>query len=116
MTIALEDITSMTGAGIMNGLILGMSALAYLPVDLKDCIQAKDDMIIFAEWAKLFAHPKQAESTILHNIKGHLAVLTLDVTKLKKDLSHDNYIAAGVVLGEMLAIVTEPIAQAQDLQ
>lgn len=38
-----------------------------------------------------------------------MAALTLDIAKVKKDLSVKNYLAAGEILGEMLAIVTEPV-------
>ena len=40
--IAIEDLVSMTGASLMNGFILYLSALAYIPVDLKECLHAKE--------------------------------------------------------------------------
>jgi len=43
ISIAIEDLVSLTGAGLMNGFILGLSALAYIPVDIKDCLHAKDE-------------------------------------------------------------------------
>ena len=40
--IAIEDLVSLTDAGFMYGFIMGLSALAYIPFDLKDCLHAKD--------------------------------------------------------------------------
>lgn len=93
----------------MNGFILGLSALAYIPHDLKDCIHAKAEAKEFEQWATLFVHPKEAEATISHNIKSHLPALTIDIAKVKMEMSKKAYLQAGVTLGEMLAIVTEPI-------
>ena len=109
ITIAIEDLVSLTGAGLMNGFILGLSALAYIPHDLKDCIHAKAEAKEFEQWATLFVHPKEAEATISHNIKSHLPALTIDIAKVKMEMSKKAYLQAGVTLGEMLAIVTEPI-------
>jgi hypothetical protein len=39
-----------------------------------------------------------------------MAVLTMDIAKVKMEMSHKSYLQAGETLGEMLAIVTEPIA------
>jgi len=45
----------------MNGFVLGISALAYLPVDLKDCIGAETEAKELGEWATMFLKPKEAE-------------------------------------------------------
>jgi len=93
----------------MNGFILGISTLAYIPHNLKDCIHAKADMKEFEKWGSLFIHPKEAEATITHNIKTHLPALTLDIAKVKKEMSNEEFLQAGVTLGEMLYIVTQPV-------
>jgi hypothetical protein len=109
VTIALEDITSFTGAGIMNGFILGISTLAYIPVDVKDCMIAKDDALVFAGWATMFAHPQTFEATVSHNIKTHLPSLLMDIRKIKMDMGKNDWVKVGADFGEMLAIVTEPL-------
>ena len=38
-----------------------------------------------------------------------MAVLTMDIAKVKMEMSKKNYLQAGETLGEMLAIVTEPV-------
>jgi len=87
VTIAIEDLASLTGAGLMNGFILGISTLAYIPHNIRDCIHAKADMKEFEQWGSLFIHPKEAEATISHNIKSHLPALTMDIAKVKMEMS-----------------------------
>jgi hypothetical protein len=47
--------------------------------------------------------------TVEYNIKHHIAALTLEMAKAKKDLAANRYAALGEDLGEMLVIATTPI-------
>lgn len=67
------------------------------------------DLKEFEEWAAHIEHPKELEQTIEQNIKRHIAQLTLDLAKVKKDISNDEWFAAGEELGQMLDIIVGPI-------
>ena len=82
---AYNMIASQTFAGIMNGVILLMSAVMYIPVDLANCIHAKEDIKAFEEWASIFLHPAEVVSTVEYNLKHHFAALSIEITKAKKD-------------------------------
>lgn len=105
---AYDDIASQTFAGLMNGFILLLSTVAYIPVDLENCIHAKEDVKAFEEWASVFAHPLDLPSIVSYNIKHHFAALSIELNKARKDMAGQRWAALGEDLGEMLAIVTVP--------
>jgi len=51
----------------------------------------QDDMVEFEEWAKIFLDPTFAKTTIRENLTAHLATLTFDLAKVKRELGKDQY-------------------------
>ena len=82
---AYNDIASQRFAGIMNGLILLMSTVMYIPQDLMNCVHAKDDIKAFEEWASIFLHPKEVVDTIRYNMLHHFASFTIEMNKVRRD-------------------------------
>lgn len=68
------------------------------------------DLKEFEEWASAVKQPKQLEETIEQNLKRHLPQLTLDLAKVRKDISNGEWFAAGEELGEMLDVLVGPIS------
>jgi hypothetical protein len=106
---AYNDIASQTFAGLMNGFILLLSTVMYIPADLKACIQAGEDIKAFEQWASFLVHPLQLPGLISYNIKHHFAALSIELNKARKDKAGHKWAALGEDLGEMLVIVTNPI-------
>ena len=88
-----------------------MSAVESIPIITQECHSMQDDMVEFKDWAKIFLHPSAAKVTIKDNIKKHLPILTLDLKKAKTDMSKGEYFKAGVILGNMVVIVTTPVTE-----
>jgi hypothetical protein len=86
ITAAIEDLATLSGAGLTSGFLKATTT--------------------YAQFSN-FAIPD--EKTILHNVKAHLPELLMDIAKLKKDIFSKNYLAAGKLLGEMFALISEPI-------
>lgn len=105
---AYNDIASQRFSGIMNGLILLMSTIMYIPQDLKYCINAKDDVKAFEEWASIFLHPKEVIDTIRYNMIHHFASFSIEMNKARKDYAAQNWALLGEDLGELLVIATQP--------
>jgi len=105
---AYNDIASQTFAGIMNGFILLLSTVMYIPSNLATCAHAKDDIAAFEEWASIFAHPLDLPAVVSYNLKHHFASLSIEMNKARKDLAGQYWASLGEDLGEMLVIVTAP--------
>lgn len=95
---------------LINGGILLVSTAAEIPNYLHQCAQMGPDLKEFEEWASVVKQPKQLEATIEQNLKRHLPQLTLDLAKVKKDVSNGEWFTAGEQLGEMLDILVGPIS------
>jgi hypothetical protein len=102
-------IASETMAGMMNGAILAMSAIMYLPHDALECIKARTDMKAFEQWLAQIGNPKELGLEIKYNIRHHFAKLTLLMNQARKDFAYGEFAHFGEVLGEMVMIVTTPI-------
>jgi len=72
-------------------------------------VHAKGDIKPFEQWLATFKHPKDLRPLIQYNIKHHLAKLTIQVNKARKDLAEQKWTHLGEDLGVMLAIATTPI-------
>lgn len=94
---------------LINGFSLLAATVGEIPHYLYDCSQIGDDIADFERWLTVFEHPKELEPVIETNIKKHLAALTLDLAKVKKDISNGEWFAAGEQLGIMLVIVVGPV-------
>lgn len=92
----------------MNGLMLLLETVIYIPSDLVNCAKAGEDAKAFAEWADIFLHPVSLVDTVQYNVKHHFAAITLEIAKAKKDLAANKFAALGEDLGELLVIVTTP--------
>lgn len=92
----------------MDGLILLLETVMYIPSDLINCAHAKEDIKAFELWAEIFIHPAELVSTVEYNIKHHFAALGIEITKAKKDLAAQHWASLGEDLGEMLVIATTP--------
>jgi hypothetical protein len=97
-----------TPIAIITGATMLAEAMASLPMYVKDCHSIHDDMVEFEAWAKIFLDPASAKVTIKANAKAHLATLTFDLAKVKRELGKDEYFQAGVDLGNMVVILTTP--------
>lgn len=102
-------IASRTFVGLINGFILLMMTVMYIPNDVMTCVGAKGDIKPFEQWLATFKEPLALPALIEYNIKHHLAKLTIFVNKARKDLTEGNYALLGEDLGNMLAIATTPI-------
>jgi len=105
---AYDWIASRTFVGLINGFILLMMTVMYIPNDVMTCVGAKGDIKPFEEWLSVFTEPKAVPGLIKWNIPHHLARLTVDLNKARKDLSEQHFALLGEDLGRMLAIVTTP--------
>jgi len=94
---------------LINGFSLLAATVGEIPHYLYDCSQIGDDLADFERWLTVFEHPKELEPVIEANIKRHLGALTLDLAKVKKDISNGEWFAAGEQLGIMLVIVVGPV-------
>jgi len=94
---------------LINGFSLLGATIAEIPNYLYQCSQIKPDLMEFEQWLTVFEHPKELEATIKANIKRHLAGLTLDLAKVKKDISNGEWFHAGEELGIMLVTVVGPV-------
>jgi hypothetical protein len=111
---AWNDVASETFAGIINGMTLAMETVMYLPKDIYECAMAGSDLVGFLEWASIIETPEILAETIRFNIKRHLASLTIEMNKARKDFSYHEWTRFGEDLGEMMAIATTPIPSAID--
>jgi hypothetical protein len=92
-------IASRSFAGLMNGFILLLSTVAYVPVDLRDCYNSKEDVAALEQWASIFTTPADLSSIVEYNLKHHLPALTLDLNKARSDYVSGDYVGFGEVLG-----------------
>lgn len=90
----------------MNGFILLLSTVMYIPVDLINCAHAKEDVKAFEDWASVFAHPLDLPELVSYNIKHHFAAISIEMNKARKDMAGQRWASLGEDLGEMLVIVT----------
>ena len=102
-------IASETVAGMMDGAILLMSAIMYIPHDATVCFKARTDMGGFEKWLAQIGEPKELASEIKYNIRHHFAKLTLLMNQARRDLAYGEFAHFGEVLGEMLVVVTTPL-------
>ena len=65
----------------MNGLMLLLETVIYIPSDLVNCAKAGADAKAFAEWADIFLHPVSLVDTVQYNVKHHFAAITLEIAK-----------------------------------
>lgn len=107
--LGIHMLENMDFVDLINGFSLLASTVAEIPNYLYQCSQIGPDLKEFEEWLTVFEHPKELEQTMEANIKRHLAGLTLDLAKVKKDISNGEWFAAGEELGEMLVIVVGPV-------
>lgn len=96
-------------AGLIDGFMLLLETIIYIPQDAMDCIAAKADIGGLKQFLGRFEHPKDLKPVIQHNIKRHLAQLTIHLNKARKNLAQKQWTMLGEQVGEMLVIVTEPI-------
>ena len=73
---------------------------------MDECAQTSEDLATFEDWASIFLHPKLLVPTVESNLKSHLAALTLDIKKARKDLKNEEYFAFGTEIGKMLVILS----------
>jgi len=102
-------LTSRTFAGLMNGGILLLETVMYIPADLINCAKSVDDAKAFADWAEIFIHPKQMTETVEYNMRHHFATISLELAKAKKYYHGDYFFNFGEALGEIVAIATTPV-------
>lgn len=50
-----------------------------------------EDMVLFGQWAKMFLDPALSKQTIMANLKDNKAKLSLDLVKVKRSLSKEEY-------------------------
>lgn len=83
---AYNMIASKTLPGLLDGFMLGLEALLYIPSDVMECIGAKGDIQPFEAWLAQVKHPKELVPEIQFNIKHHLPKLTIDLNQARKDI------------------------------
>jgi len=108
-------IRSKTIAGLINGFDLLAATTAKIPEDLAQCAASGSDLVVIGELLKEFRHPRDLVPVIKTNIKKHIGVLGLDVAKAKKFYANEQYFQFGEELGQMLVIVTQPLAADDEL-
>lgn len=113
---AWNDVASETFAGLINGLTLAMETVMYIPKDIYECAIAGSDLHEFLQWASIIETPEVLVETIKFNIKRHLAALTIEMNKARKDLSYHEWTRFGEDLGEMMAIATTPMPSTNGIE
>lgn len=102
-------LTSRTLVGLMNGAILLLNTVMYIPNDLITCYKSGEDAKALEQWASIFIHPKNLTATVEFNIKHHFAAMSLQLAKAKKLYANENFFNFGEALGEILVIATTPM-------
>ena len=82
-----------------------------VPEAVRDCKLVKDDIPTIMSWATVFTAPMQLPNVIKTNITQHLIGITRHVNQAKNDWKSEEFYAFGTILGELLVIVTQPLAQ-----
>lgn len=99
-------IASKTFAGLMDGFILLLETVMYIPNDVMGCVHAKGDIGAFEQWLGQFKNPQELRPEIEYNLKHHLAQLTIHLNKARKEMAMQHFARAGEEAGIMLAMVT----------
>lgn len=85
---AWNDIASETFAGLINGATLMMETIMYIPHDIYECALSGEDFREFLAWASIIETPEILVQTVEYNMKRHLAALTIEMNKARKDMAY----------------------------
>lgn len=100
-------------AGLFNDV---PALLADAPTAVNTCKGMKPDINRIKAWASMFTDPVAVEAMVKKNIETHPIQVAKDVSKLKSDVSGDDWTDAGVEASDLFTIALGKIPAASEMQ
>lgn len=87
-----------------------IESIKDVPEHLDQCDEARDDLKELKQWTRIYVGPEHVARRIEYNIEFNFGRLLIDLAKVRKYHSGQDYEMLGQTIGEMIVMLTRPEA------